>query len=192
MRGEMTVQIPGPKFQNMGDSRSWGFRYEAHGLEYMQQNAHTGEIFIGGGFLRATNGGLDEIGNADDREKDAAAQEYLAGVLPAFFGPEHWGADVAEKRVKSSWSGVMGYTPDGFPVVGRLSEKVTGRKKGHEWIAAGFNGEGMVNCWLSAKALAMYMLGEDPSAFLPEQYLASDERLDALGPQVFVDRLTSG
>ncbi|KIJ53075.1 hypothetical protein M422DRAFT_775811 [Sphaerobolus stellatus SS14] len=92
---------------------------------------------------------------------------------------ENWGLG----RCLAQWSGVIGLSGDFKPWVGRIPERISRRPspKSHhdatisvdgkdiftpveglaapgEWIAAGFNGEGMTNAWLSATALAHMIL----------------------------------
>lgn len=57
----------------------------------------------------------------------------------------------------------MGFTYDSLPLVGKLPSSLTGRNLppkslGSEWMAAGFNGEGMVHAWRSGIAVAQMLL----------------------------------
>ncbi|KAL1641139.1 hypothetical protein SLS58_006247 [Diplodia intermedia] len=177
------------------------------GLHYMQQNAATGAVFIGGESATAA-----DMLNADDSRASATSLARLGGVLRAEFKDEVWSEEEVKEEedgkkgqqrrrrqpeVTSSWSGIMGFTADGVPLVGRLPEAATGRRggggggggKGGEWIAAGFNGYGMGNCWLSGEALAGMMRGEDVSGRLPECYLATEERLASFQSRKAAERL---
>jgi glycine/D-amino acid oxidase-like deaminating enzyme len=71
----------------------------------------------------------------------------------------------------------MGFSSDGLPLVGRLPSTLTGRKGTGEWIAAAFNGYGMVNCLMSGEALALMILGENVSDWLPDAYGLGEKRL---------------
>ena len=189
-RGHMTVQLPGQSFTRVGSHRSWNIVHGKHGLEYITQNGHTGEIFLGGGFIRGQNGGIYEMGNSADDKFDPLINIHLSGALPIAFGVENWGIDSAEgPRIKSMWTGIMGFTADGLPLVGRLPSSATGREEGNEWIAAGFNGYGMVNCWLSGKALALKILGQDTRSWFPEVYEISHKRLEAMSPAGFASHI---
>lgn len=67
----------------------------------------------------------------------------------------------------------MGYTDDGFPYVGDIPGKPG------QYICAGFNGHGMPQAFLSAKAVAS-MIAEDvklEDADLPRLYRLTPERL---------------
>jgi glycine/D-amino acid oxidase-like deaminating enzyme len=71
-----------------------------------------------------------------------------------------------------SSSQVMGYSDDGFPYVGPV------RKKPGQYICAGFNGHGMPQIFLSAKAIAeMVISGATAGEVdLPLPYWTSPER----------------
>lgn len=74
----------------------------------------------------------------------------------------------------------MGYSADGLPLVGRLPSALTGRTGEGEWIAAAFNGYGMANCLMSGEALALMMLGDNVSDWLPEAYGLDEKRLQGV------------
>jgi glycine/D-amino acid oxidase-like deaminating enzyme len=94
---------------------------------------------------------------------------------------------------------VIGVTGDYRPFVGRLAERLTGRKtppvtdgrkKGDEsqgrwdlsgvrpgeWISAGYCGDGMVWAWKCGTALGRMLLGEPADEF-PEELLAQWDRV---------------
>lgn len=93
---------------------------------------------------------MDESISADDSVVGRHSVTHLQTVLPRFFGKS---VD-APWRLVSSWSGIMGYSADGLPLVGRLPSALTGRTGEGEWIAAAFNGYGMANCLMSGERLA--------------------------------------
>jgi hypothetical protein len=110
----------------------------------------------------------------------------------------------AEGRVKAIWSGLLSESVDGMPWVGKVHVDVAGRKAPPnssaptalnsnteklksavtaapgEWIAAGYSGEGMVHAWLSSKAVALMLLGEDLTevkTWLPELFSVTEDRV---------------
>ena len=90
----------------------------------------------------------------------------------------------------------MGFTADGMPLVGRIPESVSGRPRSNgEWIAAGFNGYGMVNTWLCGEAVVDMMMSADGEVtkavaeWFPEAYLVTEERMRGLTGAVAVERL---
>lgn len=186
LRGTMTVQRSPPHFPNLGGTRSWSTHgrptYDPStgrcslGLYYMTQNERTGDLYLGG-----EEKTLDEILTSDDTTAgDGFAVQNLQTLPTTWFGSDCFPPEGKEGRLRSSWSGIMGYTGDGLPLVGSLAEGLTGRKGSGEWIAAGFNGYGMVNCWMSGVAVANMLLGEDGknSSWFPEAYLVSEKRLN--------------
>ncbi|KAJ5960775.1 FAD dependent oxidoreductase [Penicillium vulpinum] len=177
-KGTMTVQDPQNAVPNQGTAVSWGFHYPpsydvktqrlGYGLYYLGQSAKTGYFYFGG-----ENARYDESITADDSSVADHSVKHLEVVLPRFFGKN----DRSDWRLVSSWSGIMGYSSDGLPMVGRLSPALTGREGDGEWIAAAFNGYGMANSLMSGDALALMILGEDVSDWLPVAYGLGEKRL---------------
>jgi len=68
----------------------------------------------------------------------------------------------------------MGFSGDGFPLVGPIPAEEG------LYIAAAFQGHGMVNCFLCAKALTRILTGENGEEFdswFPMAYRMSESRL---------------
>ncbi|KAB8233217.1 uncharacterized protein BDW43DRAFT_311292 [Aspergillus alliaceus] len=164
-KGTMTVQDAGSAFPNRGADLSWGFHYPviydkqssryAAGLYYLMQNAKTGYFFFGG--------------------EDTQIKQ-LQDKLPTFLGhnrPAQW-------RLVGGWSGIMGFSADGLPVVGRAKASMAGRQSEGVFLAVASNGYGMANCLLAGEALAKIMLGEDVSAWLPTAYRIHETLLKEL------------
>ncbi|OJJ46865.1 hypothetical protein ASPZODRAFT_24961 [Penicilliopsis zonata CBS 506.65] len=174
LRGTMTVQERPPAFPNDGATRSWSFASNptfdarsglfSYGLYYMTQNAATGDLFLGGERQR-----VDQLLVADDSVIGDLPAQNLRSLLPRLFsnGGAHRKQPPATRQ---AWSGIMGFTADSMPVVGRLEEEWTGRAGSEEWIAAGFNGFGMDKCWLTGEAVAAMMIGESVDEWLPDVY----------------------
>ncbi|KAJ5618787.1 hypothetical protein N7510_002771 [Penicillium lagena] len=177
-KGTMTVQDPKKSVPDQGSSISWGFHYppsydpatkrHGYGLYYLAQSAKTGYFYFGGENTR-----VDESVSADDSFVAEHSVSHLRTVLPQFFGQD----GSAPWHLVASWSGVMGFSSDGLPLVGRLSSALTGRSGTGEWIAAAFNGYGMANCLMSGEALARMILGENVDDWLPEAYGLGERRL---------------
>ncbi|KAF5006903.1 hypothetical protein FDECE_6746 [Fusarium decemcellulare] len=178
VRGTMTVQYLGPNVPNNGSKDSYGFHYEpvydekidtlADGLWYLTQNAKTGYYFIGG-----EKASIDDSLTGDDTAFSQVCVDHLQKILPKFFNY----TDVKDDPLVSAWSGIMGFTQDGAPYVGRLSAEVTGCSGSEEWIVGGFNGYGMPYCWLAGEALASMVLGLNVGDWFPDAFLVSEERL---------------
>lgn len=146
------------------------------GMHYMQQNAKTGDLFFGGERQL-----LEEKITSDDTEVSDTAITNVSTVLPKFFHKGWYNPSTGVEqspKIQRIWSGLAGATPDHLPLVGNVPISVTGRGiDGGEWIAAGYNGYGMAQAWSSGEAIARMALGEPMPEWLPELYLASEDRL---------------
>ncbi|KAK7539771.1 FAD dependent oxidoreductase-domain-containing protein [Phyllosticta citribraziliensis] len=163
LRAHMSAQRPGTEFEDCEGNRSWSIIYN-NGFDYMTQRpsseAGPGDLMIGGGFFRSPKAGLDQFGIWDDRKLEPMTSTHLNGILPTVFGA-HWGPDAREARLKQIWSGIICYTADILPYVGKLDPRLTSRKTKQkdaaEWISAGYHGDGMVQAWLCGTALGLMM-----------------------------------
>jgi glycine/D-amino acid oxidase-like deaminating enzyme len=175
LRGQITAHRPGRNMPKGGVQTTYSFVYEK-GYEYMiprpKGSKFAGDIVIGGGLTKGTHEGIGEFGTTDDSSISAEIIEYLTETTPRYFGTA-WGEDDEEGRIRKKWSGIMGYSNDGYPYVG----EVTGEKD--LWIAASFQGHGMVMCFLCAKALVSMMSGneDDLNSWFPDAFRVREERM---------------
>lgn len=188
VRGQVTLQAPPPAFPRVGDRNSWLLHY-APGYDYITQSpTASGELYLGGGLLTTLLSGkvsVDDadVGNVRDDQQSDEALKILERVMEARFRNGK-GAAVLNK-----WTGVMGFTIDSSPIVGKVPSSISGRDPGVssggcEWVAAGFCGHGMPYCWLTGKAVAEMVLKGEESVrdwFPAEQYASSTERLQRFG-----------
>ncbi|KAJ4164629.1 hypothetical protein LMH87_006293 [Akanthomyces muscarius] len=181
LRGTMSTQKPPSAFGNHGREITWSrvgggdFDPETKvielGLYYSNQNPNSGDVFIGGEKAK-----INEIFVSDDSVVGAPCEENLATKLPKCY-TKGW-EDTSEHEVRKIWSGIMGFTGDRLPLIGKLPISATNRGgDGGEWIAAGFNGYGMPLCWSSGEAVAKMILGQGVGDFLPESFVLTEERL---------------
>ncbi|GKZ28956.1 hypothetical protein AbraIFM66950_001914 [Aspergillus brasiliensis] len=188
MRGTMTVQdlSSRPGHQNRGSKTSWAIHYTpyfdtesdsyAGGLIYGMQNTKTGWYFFGGEKTPAA-----ELLSADDTTLSASSVQFLQESVSSLFNLD--GERTSDllpsnnNELISSWSGIMGFTSDGLPLVGRLPSKVTGRDGTGEWFSGGYNGYGMPSAWLAGESLGLMVLGKPPKEYFPDALLMSEERL---------------
>lgn len=180
VRGQMTAQRPTQRFNVQGQTKSWSIHYGS-GFDYMTQSGQSGEIFLGGGLGQAYQHGLHEVGNVRDDVNSPLALAHLSGIVNAVWGKEE--RELASSEVLAAWTGVMGFTTDGLPLVGKLPKEATTREGEGEWIAAGFNGYGMANAWLSGKHVADRILGSPDDGVLPRSYAISTDRLSKMEPE---------
>ncbi|KAJ6258637.1 hypothetical protein Dda_6685 [Drechslerella dactyloides] len=190
--GQMSAQAPPDGLPALGDKYSWVF-FHKQGFDYLTQRPTTstvnpdatasvtaGEMMYGGGWAQTGNNGMDLIGRSDDTKLNYMAAGHLSGLLPFVFGsgtadgPTRAWDGVA---IKNMWTGLIGMSADTMPWVGKVPSTMTtrgqpaqqsvdvegGAVKTGEWCSVGFSGEGMVNCWGCATALARMVLGEEVS-----------------------------
>ncbi|KAM0263788.1 hypothetical protein ACHAQJ_001106 [Trichoderma viride] len=199
--GHMTALRPGSAFEPVcHGGRSWSVIYGS-GYDYVTQrpdndDGSAGELMLGGGLFRSKDDGLDQMGIWDDGKVDAFPLMHLRGSVATIFEPK-WGAG---GELKGAWTGIMGFTGDMLPFVGRLPPEMDsagGSRRSQsglgigsgQWLAAGFNGEGMVWAWLSGVAVAIMMLGME-EVDLEEAVGRPGGKLDEWYPreEVWVDK----
>lgn len=182
VRGQMTAQAPTSVFGTQGATRSWSIRYSS-GFDYMTQSGKSGEIFIGGGLAQADGRGLSEIGNVRDDVQSPLARAHLGGIINAVWGSAP--SQAATTNVITEWTGVMGFTADGLPLVGKVPNVASGRDGDAEWASVGFNGYGMCNTWLAGKYIANRVLGKshEDAGMMPSAYVLTAERLKHMDPE---------
>lgn len=174
LRGQITAHRPGSNMPRGGLPTTYSFIYE-NGYEYMvpkpQGSKHAGDIVMGGGLVKAPQEGLFEYGTTDDTALNEDISAYLRDTTARCFGA-NWGGDHPDGRVRREWTGIMGYSPDGFPFVG----EVPGSKG--LWASCSFQGHGMVLCWMCARAMVRMMRGDgDLDGWFPREFVISEERL---------------
>lgn len=195
VRATMSRQKLGPSFPRLGDQFSWSYRSKPSmdpytgitdiGLYYAQQNVHTGDLWIGGEVQK-----IDDMLSADDSIVPELAKRNLCSVVPKILQ----GAEPVEPV--SVWSGIMGFTTDGLPLVGQLPAAFTNRAGCGEWIAGGYSGHGMDKAWSCGEAVARMLLGEQPPSWMPKSFLLGQERMKLIIeqdehslPLKFLDRM---
>ena len=175
MRGQITAHRPGSAMPASGLPTTYSFIY-ANGYEYMiprpQGSKYAGDIVIGGGLVIAANEGEEEFGTIDDCSVNPTISKYLYETTSRYFGSS-WGEDDEDGRVRREWSGIMGFSGDGFPFVGQVP------KEEGLWVAASFQGHGMVLCWRIAEALVKMMQSEEQGLgdWFPEAFRVTEERM---------------
>ena len=133
--------------------------YAGLGFDYFRQR-EDGRVLLGGQrhrFLEAERT-RDE---STSIEVQSALDAYLAAHLPFTRGA----------RIEHRWAGIMAFSPDGLPLVGRLD-----RTLGRPWILAGWTGHGLGLAIALAERLARVIT--DPSR-------PADPLLSVLDPNRF-------
>ena len=176
LRGHVSAQRPGRCLPISGLGRTYSFIYRGE-YEYMISRppgtTHEGDIVIGGASTkRKRDGGAEEFGCTSDNIVDPDIAQCLEECTPEYFGP-NWGEDHPEGRVRRVWSGIMGFSADGYPFVGELEKGL--------FVSASFQGHGMVLCFGCSKMLSSMMTGEEKkelSEWFPVAFRFKKERLE--------------
>ena len=173
-RGHMTAQRPGSFISQTDHPGTYSFIHEK-GFDYMifrpPGSKFAGDVVLGGGLTKAVHEGLYELGTTDDTTTDPVIIDYLRNCSGDYFGSK-WGSDDRQGRLRKTWTGIMGRSADNLPFIGRLPEEGL-------YLAASFQGSGMVLCFSSAKALVLIMekRDEELKEWFPKPFDISDERM---------------
>ena len=112
-----------------------------------------------GGCRRYAIKSRGEVGVDDDSTTNPDVSTALDAFLPKYFPGKYF--------KEAEWTGVMGFTPDAEPIVGRLS--------GNVFVIAGFSGHGMPTAPIAARRLVQLIAhGHD---VIPEKWSVSRNKL---------------
>ncbi|KAJ3560323.1 hypothetical protein NP233_g10911 [Leucocoprinus birnbaumii] len=126
-------------------------------------------VLLGGGRDTAESG--SEEYTTDDSVLNARVSETLKGFLPGLYAGT--GIFKEGRDAEMQWTGIMGYTKSGAPIVGP-AEGLEG-----QYMAVGFTGHGMPRTFAAAEAVAgmvaAKLAGSEWEApdWLPEHYLST-------------------
>lgn len=170
VRGQMSALKP-PKTaseQPLSGKYSYGFIGNANHTskqdDYLVQrpfaNGEGGELMFGGGRGAATAFGMPSYRNGDDSHIDDTVAKYLRTSLNDELDLAEKGHENEGKELKATheWSGIMGYSRDGYPWVGQVPQEMLEDGRGGLFLCAGFTGHGMANASLAARWCAQHML----------------------------------
>ncbi|KAH7063166.1 FAD dependent oxidoreductase [Macrophomina phaseolina] len=188
VRGEMSALLPPAHAPRL--PASYGLCGQpgqpAHGDDYLNQRPYTGvpnpagHYMYGGGDAAARH---ERIGVWDDSIVDEGMAAWLRRRLLEYMelGGETEG--LQELTASHQWTGIMGYSRDNVPWVGKVPQEGV-------WLAGGYTGHGMPNGTLCGKAVVELALADEagmPAAEaqkqvvervgLPKAYLITDDRL---------------
>jgi glycine/D-amino acid oxidase-like deaminating enzyme len=151
------------------------------GVDYLNPRPDGG-IVVGGGGWKFSDDRSSWFDNYDDSHLfPKEVHEYWNGYMQRNFV----GWENSNAVVESTWVGIMGYTKDQWPFVGRVpgeAETPKGR-----YVLAGFNGGGMATILTASKAIAQMVNAncefEDAAkeTGVPDFFKATEERLNGLG-----------
>ncbi|KAI7187117.1 FAD dependent oxidoreductase superfamily [Hortaea werneckii] len=163
-------RIISPKVDGPFINNSYILRFNDYEYDYLIPR-HDGSIVVGGARRDYYNDLGEWFGNSDDSKLMENAKGYFDGYMQRHF--QGW--EDSEAFTDSVWTGIMGYSSDGFPHVGAIPDKPG------QFICAGFSGHGMPQVFLSAKAIAtMIAKGKNVEEVdLPRLYRASKGRVNS-------------
>ncbi|KAI4863063.1 FAD dependent oxidoreductase [Hypoxylon rubiginosum] len=157
------------------------------------------ELVFGGGRRHAKGRG---VGVWDDGSVDEPVAWYLRGELGSVLdlslhspsskteggGGSHPTVKKQDLEPTYEWTGIMGYSRDGHPFVGRVPSSLGGGPDDDDadvglYVCAGYTGHGMPNAVLSAKAAVDMMYGDGDGdgaeVDLPPEYELTEQRVAA-------------
>ncbi|KAI9172974.1 hypothetical protein H9P43_007105 [Blastocladiella emersonii ATCC 22665] len=152
VRGQMVAG----KLRGNPDAVTWraGLAFN-EGLEYFQ-NRDDGTVLLGGGREFAARDDTPmEVGQHDDAGVNLNISEGLVNVFARRFAPG------PELDVTQTWTGIMGFSSNAQPVVGRLHSADPSGRESRQFAAVGYTGHGMPRCFLAAKNVVLAVLGRE-------------------------------
>ncbi|KIL60040.1 hypothetical protein M378DRAFT_84343 [Amanita muscaria Koide BX008] len=149
--------VTSPESVRLPEAGSWGANA---GFEYWFPRPNSTTVILGGG-REASDGEYNLI---DDSVVNPRVGETLRSFLPRVFA-----AIKMEVKVTMEWTGIMGYTKSGNPIVGKIADG--------QFITLGYNGHGMPRAYGCAEAIAGMIAAElqgkkwDMPPWFPKHYL---------------------
>ncbi|KAH9881103.1 hypothetical protein J1614_001597 [Plenodomus biglobosus] len=190
VRGEMSALLPPTGSSLLPDSYGMvaALGQAANNDDYLIQRPYDGvpnpkgHLMFGGG---RGAGNLPSVGVSDDSVIDEGAATYLRRALLKVLDLDGETDGVEELQAAAQWTGIMGYSRDDHPWVGKVPDKEG------LWLCAGYTGHGMPNGTLCGKAVVDMVLGEmEGKEFgtlseemvsrgdLPKSYVLTKERVE--------------
>ncbi|KAJ3066527.1 hypothetical protein HDU98_010158 [Podochytrium sp. JEL0797] len=173
VRNQVVVSEP-IRYSEERLNRVWGMSVN-NGYEYLSERPD-GRIVLGG--MRYLAPGRD-VGVSDDRigNLHPTVSSHLREYVHRLVDGER--QETGQVTVENEWSGIMGFTVDGFPLVGELNGFVDGCDARGEFLIAGFSGHGMSRCFLTGLEVAKMVVGVPVSVEFPQSFLISEKRMEA-------------
>lgn len=149
---------------------SYGWHLDGND-DYLIQR-HTGDLILGGERFAAPGA---EIGISHDDTVDPAVGQRLRRALhSAITLKPGSSSEDAALPAAYEWTGIMGYSRDGFPWVGRLPASLGGGDG--LWVSGGYTGHGMPVAARCAVAVADDILGRERGVDVPREFRIDEER----------------
>ncbi|KAF1957868.1 FAD dependent oxidoreductase [Byssothecium circinans] len=189
VRGEMSALFPPEESTILPNSHGMvaALGQSANNDDYLIQRPFSGvpnpagHLMFGGG---RGAGKLPTVGVSDDSVIDEDTAAYLRGALLKVLKLDGKTEGLKELKASKIWTGIMGYSRDDHPWVGKVPQKEG------LWLVGGYTGHGMPNATLCGKAVVDMVLaeleGKDVEKVqlgmvekgdMPKSYLISEERI---------------
>ncbi|EMD63852.1 hypothetical protein GGP41_005525 [Bipolaris sorokiniana] len=189
-RGEMSALFPPEGSTLLPNSYGMvaALGQPAHNDDYLIQRPFegvpnpAGHLMFGGG---RGAGNYPSLGISDDSIIDEGSAAYLRGALLKVLELDGKTEGLKELKAAAQWTGIMGYSRDNHPWVGKVPDR------DGLWLCGGYTGHGMPNGTLCGKAIVDMVLaeigGQDVSAVqaqmvqqgdIPKSYILTKERID--------------
>jgi glycine/D-amino acid oxidase-like deaminating enzyme len=130
-------------------------------------------------------GVFPSLGISDDSIIDEGSAAYLRGALLKVLELDGETDGLKELKAAAQWTGIMGYSRDDHPWVGKVPEK------DGVYLCGGYTGHGMPNGTLCGKAIVDMVLGAESGqelaavqdqmvekGHIPKSYILTEERVD--------------
>ena len=197
-QGQMSASTPPATFSNQLLPHSYGFLGVGDQDRVMSDYLIQAPLDTGGHLLYGGGRAFVPIGGSgvsDDSHVDLDAEEYLRS-LPERLDLELPSRTTDRQRESShrldmvaSWTGIMGYSKDHYPWVGRVPNR-------NIFLSAGYTGHGMTNAPACGRYIAQLVVDElrgyglldnedaaSPRQAIPEEYILTSARLAAAKEQ---------
>ncbi|KAL5118739.1 hypothetical protein ACEQ8H_003416 [Pleosporales sp. CAS-2024a] len=200
VRGEMSALHPPSKSTILPNSYGMvgALNQPDNNDDYLIQRPYEGVPNPGGHLMFGGGRGAGRcasIGVSDDSVIDQGSAAYLRRALLQVLQLDGETNEATELEAAAEWTGIMGYSRDDRPWVGKVPDK-------HGlWLCGGYTGHGMPNGTLCAKAVVDMVLSEMEgkehvhvverlvkNGDLPRSYVLSQERIERARSMLTVEQ----
>lgn len=147
-------------------TQTYGIRFGGALFDYLI-NRPDGSVIVGGAKEHIFPFKKKFYNSVDDSTLIEGTYDYFDGYMQRHYYT--W--KNAKSEIELIWSGILGYTTDGLPMIGEIENG--------KYIIAGFNGHGMPRVFLSARELVKSVLKHIPltETDLPRSFIWSSDRM---------------
>ncbi|KAH8205313.1 hypothetical protein TruAng_000560 [Truncatella angustata] len=174
VRGQNSILVPLAKSHHPHPSNTCNLFHSPKAVDYLIPRPD-GNIILGGGTAAYRKDMEDRNPKWFDTVDDTTLiNESVKAHFDRTMAECFRGWEDAEARAAMTWTGIMGYTPDGAPHMGR----VPGTE--NQWILAGFNGGGMSLIFTATQEIARMVLQgiELEETSIPKIFKTTEDRLE--------------